>query len=114
LHIKEGRIVGVTSPEESVNQGYLCSKGRFGYEFVHSENRLTKPMAKTYKGFESITWSKAIKLASSRLKEIKEKYGPDAIAGLSSAKCTNEENFLFQKFMRAVIGTNNVDHCARL
>jgi len=114
LHVKGNRIVGVTSPEESVNSGYLCSKGRFGYEFVHSEKRLLSPMAKTYKGFKPIEWPQALRVVSSRLKEIRERYGPDAIAGLSSAKCTNEENYLFQKFMRAVIGTNNVDHCARL
>ena len=114
LHIRDGRIVGVTSPEDGVNSGYLCSKGRFGYDFVHSEKRLLTPKAKSYKGFKPVNWPKALEMVSSRLKEIKEKYGPDAIAGLSSAKCTNEENYLFQKFMRAVIGTNNVDHCARL
>jgi formate dehydrogenase alpha subunit len=114
LHINDGRIVGVSSPEDSINSGYLCSKGRFGYEFVHSDNRLLTPMAKSYKGFKPVKWPKAYEMISSRLKEIKDEYGPDAIAGLSSAKCTNEENYLFQKFMRAVIGTNNVDHCARL
>jgi predicted molibdopterin-dependent oxidoreductase YjgC len=114
LHIRAGRIVNVTSPEDGVNKGYLCSKGRFGYEFVHSDKRLLTPMAKSFKGFEPIDWPKAYELVSTRLKEIKDQYGPDSIAGLSSAKCTNEENFLFQKFMRAVIGTNNVDHCARL
>jgi predicted molibdopterin-dependent oxidoreductase YjgC len=114
LHIKDNRIVEVTSPVDSINRGYLCVKGRFGYEFVHSEKRLLTPMVRTYKGFEAIEWPKAYEFIAGRLQEIKGKFGPDSIAGLSSAKCTNEENYLFQKFMRAVIGTNNVDHCARL
>ncbi len=71
-------------------------------------------MAKTYKELKPIEWSGVFELVSSRLKKIKDRYGSDSIGGLSSAKCTNEENYLFQKFMRAVIGTNNVDHCARL
>lgn len=114
LHTRDAKIVEVTSIDEAVNHSYLCAKGRFGYDFVHSDKRLLSPMGKSYKGFKRIGWDKAIALVSDRLKEIKEKYGPDSIAGLSSAKCTNEENYLFQKFMRAVLGTNNVDHCARL
>jgi NADH dehydrogenase/NADH:ubiquinone oxidoreductase subunit G len=114
LHTRNGRIVGITSTNNTVNSGYLCAKGRFGYEFVYSEKRLLTPMAKTYKELKPIEWSGVFGLVSSRLKEIKDRYGSDSIGGLSSAKCTNEENYLFQKFMRAVIGTNNVDHCARL
>jgi len=114
LQLKDDKIVKISSPEDSVNEGYLCSKGRFGYDFVFSDKRLTTPLAKSYKGFEPIEWDTAYKNISERLREIKDKYGADAIAGLSSAKCTNEENYLFQKLMRAVIGTNNVDHCARL
>jgi formate dehydrogenase alpha subunit len=60
------------------------------------------------------SWDEALNLAATRLKEIKEKYGPDSIGVLTSAKCTNEENYLLQKFTRTAIGTNNVDHCARL
>ena len=116
VHVnKEGRIVKITSdPESPVNRGWLCVKGKFGFEFTHSPDRLTKPLIKENGRFREASWEEALNLVASKLKEIKEKYGPDAIAGLSSAKCTNEENYLFQKFMRAVIGTNNVDHCARL
>lgn len=114
LQLKDDEIVRITSPEESVNEGYLCSKGRFGYEFISSKRRLTTPLGKSYKGFDPMEWNEAYMRIAERLVEIKDKYGADAIAGLSSAKCTNEENYLFQKWMRAVIGTNNVDHCARL
>jgi len=115
LHVKENEIIRVSSREESaVNKGMLCAKGRFGYEFVGSPDRLTTPLIKNkYGRFEAVPWDWAIDYAAIRLKEIKERYGPDAIGGLSSARCTNEENYLFQKFMRAAIGTNNVDHCAR-
>ncbi len=96
------------------NNGHLCVKGRFGFDFVHSDKRLTKPLIKKNGVFEEAEWDEALDLVASRLKEIKEKYGPDSIGSLSSAKCTNEENYLLQKFMRSVIGTNNIDHCARL
>lgn len=89
-------------------------KGRFGYEFVHSPDRLTTPLIKKNGQFEEATWDEALDLVAEKLGAIKSEYGPNAIAGLTSAKCTNEENYLFQKLMRAVIGTNNVDHCARL
>jgi len=121
LHIKNNRIVKISGDRDNpVNTGWLCVKGRFGYEFVHSPERLTKPLIKNSKlkmqnaKFTEVTWNEVLDFVAKKFREIKEKYGPDAIAGLSSAKCTNEENYLFQKFMRAVIGTNNVDHCARL
>jgi predicted molibdopterin-dependent oxidoreductase YjgC len=114
LNVKNDTIVGVTNVPDSPNQGYLCVKGRFGYEFVHSEERLTTPLIKKNGKFEEATWDEALDLVAGKLSAVKADYGPDAIAGLASAKCTNEENYLFQKLMRAVIGTNNVDHCARL
>ena len=114
LNVRNDRIVGVTNIADSHNQGYLCVKGRFGYEFVHSPDRLTKPLIKRNGKFEQASWDEALDLVAEKLGAIKAEYGPDAIAGLTSAKCTNEENYLFQKFVRAVIGTNNIDHCARL
>lgn len=122
LNVKDNKIIKVTSWEDSpVNSGWLCVKGKFGFEFINHPDRLTKPLIrKNPKSeiknpkFEEVFWEEALTLTANKLKEIKEKYGADAIAGLSSAKCTNEENYLFQKFIRAVIGTNNVDHCARL
>lgn len=115
LHVKGNEIIRVSSKEGSiVNEGMLCAKGRFGYEFVGSTDRLKTPLIKNKDGrFEPVSWDWAIDYIATRLKEIKERYGPEAIGGLASARCTNEENYLFQKFLRAAIGTNNVDHCAR-
>ncbi|MEO0250677.1 MAG: molybdopterin-dependent oxidoreductase, partial [candidate division WOR-3 bacterium] len=114
LWVKDNRIVKVKGADEVPNEGRTCVKGRFGLDFVHKEDRLKKPLIKKDGKFVEVEWDEALDYVAKRLREIKEKYGPDAIAGLASAKCTNEENFVFQKFMRAVIGTNNVDHCARL
>lgn len=126
LHVKANEIIRVTSKEDTWNEGWLCVKGRFGYMFVNSPERLTKPLIRiAQKGnlnsssglngsFREASWEEAYDLIASRLTDIKSKYGADALAGLSSARCTNEENYLFQKFIRAAVGTNNVDHCARL
>ncbi len=113
-YVKDGHIVYARGNPDGVNLGDDCIKGRFGWEFVHSEERLKKPLIKRDGKFVEVSWDEALDYVARRFKEIREKYGPDSIAGLSSAKCTNEENYLFQKFMRSVIGTNNVDHCARL
>jgi predicted molibdopterin-dependent oxidoreductase YjgC len=114
LHVKGNEIARVTSKEDTWNEGWLCVKGRFGYKFVSSPDRLTKPLIKKEGEFVEASWGEAYELIASKLSEIKANHGPDAIAGLSSARCTNEENYAFQKFMRAAVGTNNVDHCARL
>jgi formate dehydrogenase (NADP+) alpha subunit len=114
LHIKNNEIIRVTSRSDSWNQGLLCVKGRFGYQFVNSADRLKKPLIREESGFREASWDEALDYVAASLAQIKNRYGSDAIAGLASAKCTNEENFLFQKFIRAAIGTNNVDHCARL
>ncbi len=115
LHVKNNEIVRVTSRENSVpNKGLLCVKGRFGYEFVSAPDRLKTPLIRKNGELRQSSWDEALDYTAKRLKEIKETYGPDSIAGLSSARCTTEENYLFQKFVRAAIGTNNVDHCARL
>ncbi len=114
LEVKDGRVVGVSSADGPANRGLLCVKGHFGMDFIHHPDRLTTPLIKRNGRFEAASWDEALDEVAKRLGEIKAKWGPDAIAGLSSAKCTNEENYLMQKFMRAVVGTNNVDHCARL
>ena len=121
LFIRRNEVIRISSKENTINKGWLCAKGRFGYEFIKSPDRLKKPLIRigpkdrsaNDSAFKEVEWDEALDYIASRLKEIKAKYGPDAIAGLSSARCTSEENYLFQKFMRAVIGTNNVDHCAR-
>jgi len=112
---KTKRMVRVTSEVGCIpNDGNLCVKGRFGMDFVTSDKRLTEPLIKKNGEFEKATWEEAIKFVAERLKRIRSEFGADSIAGLSSAKCTNEDNYIFQKFIRACIGTNNVDHCARL
>jgi len=114
LNVYKGKVIGVTSnPEAPVNGKALCVKGRFGMDMIHSPERLTTPLIKKNGEFVPASWEEALDLVASKFAEIKEQYGPDTIGALSSARCTNEENYLMQKFMRAVIGTNNVDHCAR-
>jgi len=115
VNSKTNQIVRVTSEVGCIpNSGNLCVKGRFGMEFVGHPERLTTPLIKRNGKFEETSWDQALKLIAEKLKKIKSESGPDSIAGLSSAKCTNEDNYVFQKFIRAGIGTNNVDHCARL
>ncbi len=114
LAVKDNRIIGVLSNEEAtVNGRSLCVKGRFGWDYIYNEKRITTPLIKRNGNFESASWEEAYDLIAKRFNEIKDEYGQEAFAALSSARCTNEENFLVQKFTRAVMGNNNVDHCAR-
>lgn len=115
LHVIDGQVVEVTSPVmQGPGQGNLCVKGRFGYDFISSPDRLTSPLVRKDGELVEASWEEALDTVASRLKEIKDRNGPDSLAVLASARITNEENYLLQKFARAVIGTNNVDHCARL
>jgi predicted molibdopterin-dependent oxidoreductase YjgC len=118
LHVNRStnKIVRVTGAEDGpANSGMLCVKGRYGMDFVSSHERLTEPLVKNEHGvFEKVSWATAFSLIADRFNGIKHEFGPDAIGGLASAKVTNEENYAFQKFMRKEVGTNNVDHCARL
>ena len=115
LEVLDGQIIDTipckTSP---TNQGKLCIKGWNVHEFVQSPNRLTAPLVRKEGRLVEVSWDEALDYTVTRLKEIKESAGSDSIAFLSSAKVTNEENYLLQKFARAGVGTNNVDHCARL
>ncbi len=118
LNVYDGKIVKVTGNRDhgQPNVGSLCVKGRFGLDFVNHPDRLKMPLIRKVKGgdLQEASWDDAFDLIADKFTEIKKNHGADSLAGLSSARCTNEENYLFQKFMRAVIGTNNVDHCARL
>lgn len=115
LNVKNGRVTKVTSNwTQGVNRGALCVKGRFGYEFIHHGDRLTKPLVRDGTGFREASWDEALDLVAQKIVQTKTESGPDSIAVIASAKATNEENYLIQKFTRAVVGTNNVDHCARL
>ncbi|UJF17396.1 formate dehydrogenase subunit alpha [Vibrio sp. SS-MA-C1-2] len=100
--------------ESPVNEGMLCVKGRFGFDFITSESRLKTPLIRKNGELVPATWDEAIEKIAAKFGEIKEQHGGDALAGFSSAKTTNQDNYLFQKFIRRELGTNNVDHCARL
>ncbi len=114
LHVKDKKIVKVTADENVVpNKGRLCVKGRFGFDFIYSENRLTTPLIKENGEFREASWDEALDLVASKFMQIKEESGPDAIAGLSCARTVNEDSYNMQKLFRSVIGTNNIDHCAR-
>ena len=114
LNVKDGKVIGVTStPDSPVNGRLLCVKGRFGVDYIHSPQRLTTPLIRKNDKLEPASWDEALNLVAHRFKEIRSQHGSDALAALSSARCTNEENYVLQKFMRAAIGTNSVDHCAR-
>ncbi len=114
MWVRNDKIVKVRGAMEEPNHGRLCVKGRFGYEFVANEERLTRPLIKRNGEFQEASWEEALDLVASKFSDIKRTYGNEALAGLASAKCTNEENYIFQKFVRAAFGTNSVDHCARL
>jgi len=113
--VMDGTLVG-TMPMKThpVNEGKLCIKGWNLHEHVNSVLRVKSPLIKKDGRFRKSTWDEAIGYTAERLKAIAREHGPDSVAVLVSAKVTNEENYLAQKFARAVIGTNNVDHCARL
>jgi predicted molibdopterin-dependent oxidoreductase YjgC len=114
LHVKGGKIIKVTGVEGAApNKGRLCVKGRFGYDFIYSPERLTVPLIKADGGFREASWDEALDLVADKLKETMAKHGPDAIAGVSCARSINEDSYQMQKLFRAVIGTNNIDHCAR-
>ncbi len=118
IFTNDGKIVKVSGNREygAPNEGSLCVKGRFGMDFIQHPDRLTKPLIRRSKtdDLKEVSWNEAYSFIADKLSAIKKKSGPDSIAGLASARVTNEENYLFQKFLRATIGTNNVDHCARL
>ena len=114
IYKKDNEIIKVEGVDAPANEGRLCVKGRFAHEYIHSPERITTPLIKENGEFREASWDEALDLVAKKFMEIKQKFGPDSLAGLSSAKCTNEENYIFQKFIRTVFGTNNVDHCARL
>ncbi len=126
LNVKDEKVVGVTSnPKAGVNHMALCVKGRYGYDFIHHPDRILKPRVRKYllegkprtkeRGeWVEVDWDTALKITADKLRQIRDTYSADSIGVLCSAKCTNEENYLMNKFTRQVIGTNSIDHCARL
>ncbi|EGQ9973147.1 formate dehydrogenase subunit alpha [Vibrio vulnificus] len=116
MHVDEAanQIRYVEGAHSPVNEGMLCVKGRYGFDFVASEERLTTPLIRKDGWLQPASWQEAISLIADKFSTIKQDFGGRALAGFSSAKTTNEDNYAFQKFMRRELGTNNVDHCARL
>ncbi len=115
LEVEAGTISGVTpNCNGSVNNGALCSKGHFGTDFVQSRDRLTTPLIRKNGVLTPVGWREAYSYTAERFLDVVNKHGGKSVAGFSSARCTNEENYLFQKMLRAALGTNSVDHCARL
>lgn len=115
LHVKDNKVLKVEGAEGfAPNYGSLCVKGRFGFDFVNSPERLTTPMIKENGQLRKASWDEALDLVAKKLGDIKQKHGADSIGVLTSARITNEDNYVAQKLARAVIKTNNVDHCARL
>ena len=112
---EKGSIKKIRVPEKTaVNPGHLCIKGRYAFGFHRHPDRLKTPLIRRNDKFEEASWDEAYDFIASRLIDIRKAHGADAIAGISSSRCTNEENYLMQKFIRAVIGTNNIDGCARI
>jgi predicted molibdopterin-dependent oxidoreductase YjgC len=114
LHVKNGKILKVSGVEGAEpNQGRLCVKGRYGFDFIYSEERLKTPLIREKGRFREASFDEAFRLVARRFKEIIKESGPDALAGVSSSRSINEDSYQMQKLFRAVIGTNNIDNCAR-
>ena len=115
VSVIDGKIRGIQAPDTAeVNEGHTCLKGRFAFQFYDHPDRLREPMIKKNGKFEVVTWDEAYDFIANKLIEIKGKYGPDAIGGISSSRTSNEENYLMQKMIRVALGTNNIDGCARV
>ena len=119
LVVEDGQVVRAEAADGRTNEGNLCLKGYYGWDFLNDPqiltSRLKKPLIRKNGKLEEVSWQEAIGFVAGKLTEIKKKYGPDAIMGTGSARgAGNEANYVMQKFMRAVIGTNNIDHCARV
>ena len=114
LHVKDEKIIKVTGVEDGApNMGRLCVKGRFGYDFIYSEERLKTPMIRKNGTLEAVSWDEALDYTADKLKIIIKESGPDAVAGVSCARSINEDSYQMQKLFRSVFKTNNIDHCAR-
>src|SRR5271168_4713743 len=110
---KDRHILKVEPAEGPANGVSTCIKGKFAWDFVNSKDRLTSPLIREGDRFREASWDEALDVVARRLGEIKEQNGADALAFISSSKCTNEESYLMQKLARSVIGTNNMDNCSR-
>ncbi len=115
VSVKDNQILSIQAPKDAeVNAGHTCLKGRYAFKFYNHPDRLTSPLIRKNGELEPCNWDEALDFIADKFSQIKKEHGADAIAGISSARCTNEENYLFQKMIRAAIGTNNIDCCARV
>lgn len=115
VKVKNNEIIAIQGTKDSeVNNGHTCVKGRFAFDFYKSHDRLTSPLIKKNNKFQEVTWDEAYSFIEESFKTIINKNGSDSVCGISSARCTNEENYLMQKLFRLVFGTNNIDGCARV
>ena len=115
VSVVNGKVKSIQAPYDAeVNQGHTCLKGRYAFSFYDHADRLRTPLIRKDGVLKPATWEEAYSFIAEKLQNIKATHGPDSIAGVSSARCTNEENYLMQKFIRAVVGTNNIDSCARV
>jgi predicted molibdopterin-dependent oxidoreductase YjgC len=115
LNVKDGKVVKVTSAYDApVNQGNLCIKGRYGYDFIHSFERIKEPLIRKGDRMHAVSWDEALDYVADNFKKLIKKHGNNSVGGFSSSRCTNEENFLLAKFVRTVFKSNNVDNCARV
>lgn len=113
--VKNNEIAAINMPADAaVNSGHSCVKGRYAFSFYNHPDRLRTPLVRVDGKLQPSSWDAALALIVSRISAIKTMHGADAIGGISSARCTNEENYLMQKFIRAVVGCNNIDGCARV
>ena len=115
VSVIDNEIKGIQAPQDAeVNEGHTCLKGRFAFQFYNHPERLKEQMIKKNGKFEEVSWDEAYDFIAEKLTGIKNRYGADAIGGISSSRATNEENYLMQKMIRVAIGTNNIDGCARV
>ena len=115
LHVRGDQIIRVTGVEGAQpNMGHLCVKGRYGYDFIYSKERLTVPLIREGDGFREASWDEALDLVASKFKQIIVESGPDAISGVSCSRSINEDSYYIQRLFREAIGTNNIDNCARV
>ncbi len=115
LEVLDGEIIKTLPSKTSpTNSGKLCIKGWNVHEFIQHKDRLKTPLIRENGSFRKASWEEGLDYATRELTRIRDTYGPDSIGFLTSARCTNEENYMLQKLARTAVGTNNVDHCARL
>jgi predicted molibdopterin-dependent oxidoreductase YjgC len=114
LEVADNKIIKIRGDKEApVNKGQTCVKGSFAYEYVHAPNRLKTPLLRKAGELVAVTWEEALQFIADQLGTIKSVWGPEAISMFACARTTNESNFITQKFMRAAIGSNNIDGCNR-